>query len=125
LLLGGNYVFYVRALGIGGKVISTVRHINFTRSDTDIQKPVATINSPANGATVTGTVPITASATDNVKVTSMKLYIGTKLVASSTTGSVSYNWSTLKLRTGTYYTIKAKAYDAKGNVGETSITVRK
>jgi hypothetical protein len=124
LLIGGNYVFYVRALDADGKVISTVAHLNFTRSDTDVQKPIAKISSPTLTTPIIGIVPISASATDNLKVTSMKLYIGTKLVASSSSGTLNYNWSTAKIRTGSY-TLKVNAYDAKGNVGETSITVRK
>jgi len=40
----------------------------------DTTPPTTSITSPANGATVSGTVTVTASGTDNVGVTKLELY---------------------------------------------------
>lgn len=47
----------------------------------DITLPTVTITSPANGATVTGTVNIAVSASDNVGVTSVSVSINSVLLA--------------------------------------------
>lgn len=89
---------------------------------TDTTAPVAKISSPAAGAKVSGTVSISASATDNVGVTKMMLYIDGKLVRSVTTASLAYSWSTRKIATG-LHTLLIEAYDSAGNKGTTSIQV--
>ncbi len=90
----------------------------------DTIAPTASITSPANGATVSGTVTVRASASDNVGVTGMTLFINGKQVATSTSGSLSYSWNTRKLAAGSY-TLKVEARDAAGNVGSHSISVRR
>lgn len=128
LVPNSNYVFYVRALDASGLPISTVSHVNFFKDSSviaDVEKPTVTINSPVDGANLgSGVFPITAIANDNIAVTNMKLYIDGKQVATSATGSISYNWNTKKVAIDSH-TIKAEAYDAVGNKGETSITVNR
>ncbi|MFH0929640.1 MAG: Ig-like domain-containing protein [Candidatus Moraniibacteriota bacterium] len=130
LQTNSQYVFYVRALGVDGNPISTTKHVNFQRDSStapvaeDTIAPIANILNPADGATVSGIVSVKATATDNVDVVLFELSIDGKKVASATTGTLSYNWNTKKASRGTH-TIVAKAYDAAGNVGTTSITVTK
>jgi Big-like domain-containing protein len=95
-----------------------------TPSTTDTTPPTTSISSPANGATVSGTVAVNASASDNVGVTQMQLFIDGTLVASNTSAtSLSFSWSTLSVADGSH-TIVSKAFDAAGNVGTSStITV--
>ncbi len=121
-----NYVFYVRVLDVNGTPVSTASHVNFKRDNTvpDLTAPVATINTPANGATVSGTVAISASATDDVGITLFELYIDGSKKATSTTGSLNYSWNTKRVTTGTH-TIMAKAYDASGKTGTATISVIK
>ncbi len=92
----------------------------------DCTAPSATITNPVNGATVSGSsVTIQASATDNVKVTKVELYIDGGLKTSTTRSSaISYKWSLGKIAAGAH-TITVKAYDAAGNMGQKSITVYK
>ncbi len=91
---------------------------------TDTVAPVATISSPKNGATVTKTVQIRAAGTDNVAVTKMELFLDGVLKNTTTTGSISYKWSTSSASRGTH-TITAKVYDKVGNIGQASITVNR
>lgn len=127
LKANSNYVFYVRALDVNGVPISSVSHVNFFKDglvNPDNEIPVVTITAPANDANISGTVLITASASDNVGVTSMKLYIDGKQTAASSTGSLNYSWNTKRVAIGSH-TINVKAYDAVGNMGEATIMVNR
>ncbi len=88
----------------------------------DTTAPVAKISSPAAGATVSGTVSVSASASDNVGVTKMLLYIDGKLLSSVTKTSLVYSWSTKKVSVGPHV-ILIEAYDAAGNKGVVTATV--
>ncbi|WP_246167615.1 S8 family serine peptidase [Propionivibrio limicola] len=98
----------------------TVTVANATAADS--QAPVATISNPVDGSTVAGVVAVKATGTDNVAVTSVRLLIDGKQVASTTGTSVSYNWNTKKVKAGTH-TIVAEAADAAGNKTTKSIQV--
>jgi hypothetical protein len=88
----------------------------------DTTPPTTSVTAPANGATVSGTVTVTATASDNVGVTQMQLLIDGTVVASNTNStSLSFSWVTSNFTNGTH-TIVSKASDAAGNVG-TSATV--
>ena len=94
--------------------------IALTASTADTTAPVTSITTPANGATVSGTVGIGASASDNVGVTKLEIYIDGALKASNTSAtSLSYSWNTTTVANGSH-TITSKAYDAAGNVGSSS-----
>jgi hypothetical protein len=96
---------------------------SLTGTGTDITAPTTQITAPTNGATVSGTVTVTATASDNVGVTSIQIYIDGAQVASGTTPPLNYSWNTANASNGTH-TIYSKASDAAGNVGtSTTITV--
>ena len=92
----------------------------------DTVAPVAAVTSPANGATVSSTSQtIRFSATDNVAVTKVALYIDSKLVSSVNASSATYTWNTSRVTRGSH-TLQAYGYDAAGNVGTSPIiTVRR
>lgn len=79
--------------------------------------PVVALTAPSNNDVVSGTVIINATATDNVGVTKVEFYVSGVLVNTETTAPYSYNWDTTAFANGAY-TIKAKSYDADGNVGQ-------
>ncbi|MBJ6727573.1 DUF4082 domain-containing protein [Geomesophilobacter sediminis] len=81
--------------------------------------PTVSITAPANGATATGTMSVTANATDNIGVTKVEFYVNGTLAATDTATPYLYSWNTSNLAAGTY-TLTAKAYDAAGNVGTSS-----
>jgi parallel beta-helix repeat protein len=91
----------------------------------DTTPPVVTVIGPGNGSTVTGTVVISATATDNVGVTEMTILVDGTAKAKSSTGSISYNWKTAGLRAGSH-SIRISAGDAAQNtgVGNISVTVK-
>jgi len=83
-----------------------------TASDTT--KPSVTITKPADTATVSGTVSITATATDDTAVSKVEFYVQNQLKATDTTAPFEYSWDADSLANGTY-TLSAKAYDPTGN----------
>jgi uncharacterized membrane protein len=95
-----------------------------TPAATDTTPPTTSISAPASGATVSGTVAINATASDNVGVTQMQILIDGSVVASNTNATaLSFNWNTTTVANGSH-TILSKAFDAAGNVGtSSSVTV--
>lgn len=87
----------------------------------DITPPVTSITAPLNGATVSGTTTVTASASDNVGVTKVEFYLDGALKSTDTTSPYSWSWNTTTATNGSH-ALTSKAYDAALNVG-TSTTV--
>jgi hypothetical protein len=90
----------------------------------DTTPPQAAISAPTDGTKITGkgNIDVRASATDNVGVTSMALYINGRLVATSSSGSLAYKWNINQVQTGTH-TLMVEAMDAAGNKASHSIRV--
>jgi hypothetical protein len=85
----------------------------------ELTSPTVTITSPANNTTVSGTVSVAATATDNVGVTKVEFYVNGALQATGTATPYLFSWNTSSLAAGTY-TLTAMAYDEAGNVGQSS-----
>ncbi|WP_345794073.1 S8 family serine peptidase [Thauera sp. JM12B12] len=100
----------------------TVANSSAKTTAADTVAPVAAITNPVGGGRVNGTVSVNGSASDDVRVTQMRLYIDAKLVSTVTGNSLSYRWNTKKVAAGTH-TITLDAFDAAGNRGTRSITV--
>ena len=86
--------------------------------------PIVKITSPVSGSTVHRhhTTVISATATDNIGVTKLEYYVNNSLKC--TYSSVkSCSWPVPK-QSNVTYNILVKAYDAAGNVGSSTITVR-
>jgi hypothetical protein len=89
----------------------------------DTQAPTVSITAPLNGATVSGTVSVTATASDNVGVTKVEFYLDGVLQSTDTTSPYSWSWDTTSA-TNASHTLTAKAYDAALNVGtSTAVSV--
>ena len=78
------------------------------------------LTGPANGATVSGTVTLSATASDNVGVAGVQFLVdGTALGAEDTTPDTNSNlysvsWDTTTATNGSH-TLTARARDAAGN----------
>src|SRR5206468_7946989 len=86
----------------------------------DTAPPATSITSPANGATVSGTTAVTASASDNVGVTKVEFYLDGALQATDTTSPYSWSWNTTTA-TNAAHTLTSTAYDAAGNSGTSAV----
>ncbi|HLL53506.1 MAG TPA: Ig-like domain-containing protein, partial [Myxococcaceae bacterium] len=92
---------------------------------TDTTPPTTSITAPAAGATVTGSVTLSASASDNVGVSKVEFYVGSSLVGTATAAPYSVSWNSGSVANGSY-AITSKAFDAAGNTGTSaavSVTV--
>ncbi|MEA2330360.1 MAG: hypothetical protein QOH58_498 [Thermoleophilaceae bacterium] len=77
--------------------------------------PTVGVTAPAGGATVLGSVDVTASASDNVGVTSVQFRLdGQNLGPADTTSPYSTTWQTTEVANGPHE-LRAVARDAAGN----------
>jgi hypothetical protein len=93
----------------------------------DTTLPTVRFVSPGNGVTVSGTVNVASSATDNAGVAGLTnvLYLnGIRVASSSGSGALSYNWNTRKAKIGSH-TLRVDTTDAAGNKASTSIVVNR
>jgi N,N-dimethylformamidase beta subunit-like, C-terminal/Concanavalin A-like lectin/glucanases superfamily/Galactose oxidase-like, Early set domain/Bacterial Ig domain/Glyoxal oxidase N-terminus len=89
--------------------------VTVTVSNADATLPTVSLTAPANGATVSGTVTITATASDNVGVVGVQFLLdGNSLGAEDMTAPYSVSWNTAGLPNGTH-TLASRARDAAGN----------
>ena len=82
---------------------------------TDTTAPTAT----ASESGTTGTITLSATASDNVGVTKVEFYIDGALVGTDTTSPYSITYNSALLTNGSHGLV-AKAYDAAGNVGSST-----
>ena len=87
----------------------------------DTQVPTAQITSPANNGSVTGLVNVTATASDNVGVTAVDLFVNGVFESADHTAPYSLPLDTLALSDQEPQQLMVRAYDANGNVGTSSI----
>jgi hypothetical protein len=107
----GAHTLTVKAYDTAGNVSPTA-----SRSvSVDNSAPSVAITSPANGASVSMTVTVQASASDNTSVTQVVFYDGASVIGTDTTAPYSVSWGTLLLPKG-QHTLTARAYDPVGNV---------
>jgi hypothetical protein len=81
----------------------------------DVVPPVVSMTAPSDGATVAGTVAVSADASDNVGVVSVQfLRDGTDFGAADTSAPYGVEWDTTTAAEG-LLTLAARAVDAAGN----------
>jgi hypothetical protein len=100
----------------GGGSYSLTATITYNTADTTA--PSVSISNLVNGATVSGTVTISFSASDANGISSRAIKIDGSTVSTST----SYSWNTAGVSNGAY-TIRCEATDPSGNIGYDQHTV--
>ena len=106
------------ASGTGNFIYEFIElHNDFAGADTTA--PSTSITAPANGATVSGTTNVTASATDNVGVTKVEFWLDGALTSTDTTSPYEWSWNTATASNGSH-SLVSKAYDAANNAGTSS-----
>ena len=89
----------------------------------DKTPPSVSITAPASGATVSGTIKVSANATDNVGVAGVRFRVdGLDLGGEDTAAPYSASWNTLTASNGSHK-LTATARDAAGNTATSAVTV--
>jgi hypothetical protein len=109
---------------VGGRKFSLTPELSIAErgGKADRILPTISITSPANSATVTGTINILVTATDNVGVKSVSLSVDGASVSSSTTSPFTITWNSGTVPNGTH-TLALTASDATGNKATATIQV--
>src|SRR2546430_14889919 len=114
LLEGRIYYFAVTAydLSLGESGVSN----EVSKALADVTPPTVSLTAPVTGVTASGTVMVSASATDNVGVVGVQFKLdGVNLGAEDTTNAYSISWNSTLVANGTH-TFAAVARDAVGNL---------
>lgn len=85
----------------------------------DTTPPSAALAAPLAGSTVSGLVPVTVNASDNVGVARVELLVNGTVVATDNSAPFSFSWDSTGVANGKA-SLSAIAYDAAGNAGSAS-----
>jgi hypothetical protein len=99
----------------GNSTTSAARTVTVNNGGGDTQAPTVSLTAPASGATVSGSVSVTASASDNVGVVGVQFKVdGVNFGTEDTFAPYSRTWDSLTVGNGTH-SLTAVARDAAGN----------
>jgi len=108
----GVHVLVAAARDAAGNVSQST--VSFTVAN-DTTPPSVSVTSPADGATLSGSVALTASASDNVGVAGVQFTVdGVNVGAETTTAPYTVTWNSASVANGVHV-IAALARDAAGN----------
>jgi hypothetical protein len=107
----GSHTLKAKAFDSVGNASMAVAPVTI---DNDLIPPTVIVTGPSSGAVVSGTVTLSADATDNRAVDRVLFYVGTRYITYDSRAPYSVNFNSLNLPNGTY-SVTAKAYDTTGN----------
>ena len=107
--------------GIAEPLVNALHAVQGATGD---RLPTVSITSPANGATVTGPLAITANATDDHGITKVDFSVNGAPIGTDTNGTDGWSasWDASTVDQGTY-SIAAKATDTAGQTATNRVTV--
>src|SRR5438552_3072215 len=115
LTAGTLYHYRVMSRDAAGNLAATSDLTVTTPSTGDVTPPLVGLTTPASGATVSGTVPISANASDNTGVVGVQVMLdGVPLAAEVTAVPYAVSWNTTTATSGSH-TLTAVARDGAGN----------
>ena len=109
----GYDIYYGAGRVDSAKAVAAAQSIIKTSLDT--HAPTILITSPV-GSTVSGSIPVDVSYSDNIGVTRVELYVNGQKFATDDNAPFAFAWDTSTVMDGPY-TLVAYAYDAAGNAG--------
>jgi N,N-dimethylformamidase beta subunit-like protein/concanavalin A-like lectin/glucanase superfamily protein/galactose oxidase-like protein/Big-like domain-containing protein/Kelch motif protein len=112
----GNHTLTARARDAAGNATTSSGVTVTVTNSPDVTPPSVSITAPVAGATINGTVTVTATASDNVAVAGVQFLLdGTPLNPEDLTAPYSTTWDTT-LRADGSHVLTARARDGAGNV---------
>jgi hypothetical protein len=121
----GNGVHVVKATAYDAAGNGSTAQASVTVGDSggaDTTPPSVSLTSPADGATVSGTIGLQVVADDNAGVVSVTFSANGQVVGTDTTAPYGITWNTSALPDGSV-TLTATAVDAAGNSAADTVTV--
>ena len=119
----GPQTITVQAFDLSGNASGYVSFTVTVASDPDVNPPSVSLQSPLQGAVVSGVISIDAVAADDVAVQKVQFWAGNAYLSYDISAPYAKSWDTTSVADGAY-TLRARAYDTSGNnSGLTSITV--
>ena len=113
----GQYSLQSKAYDASGNMgTSPLITVDVENNDPDTIAPAVSITSPLDQDTVSGTLDVVVSASDNFGVSRVDMYRNNVLVGTKTSAPFTFSWDTTQEENG-QYSLQSKAYDASGNVG--------
>jgi hypothetical protein len=126
LLNGASYTFYARCQDSATNANPNDFTISFAVANPpppDLVPPTVSMTAPANGATVSGNVTVSANASDNVAVQGVQFLLdGTPIGAEDTTAPYSISWNSTSVAGGSYQ-LSARARDTVNQTTSLPVTV--
>lgn len=106
------------------EVVGSEDNVSFTTSVPDITNPEVNITAPSDGASVSGTINLTATGTDNIAVSGVQFKVDSQNVgAQDTTAPYSVSWNSTTASNGAHV-ITAVVTDSSQNTAvSTPVTV--
>jgi YVTN family beta-propeller protein len=119
-----NGVHTVKAVASDAAGNTTTSTVNVSVANPDTAAPSVSLTGPVNGATVSGTVSLSATASDNVGVTAVQFFVdnSTTALGTDSTSPYSASWNSTTVNNGAH-TLRAVARDAAGNTTTSTIAV--
>lgn len=120
----GSAGLLAKTFDAAGNVASSAT-VNVTVANTvDLSPPAITISNPTNGIKIGNSIAIAASASDNVAVATLSIYVDGALKSQSNSTTLSYTWNSRKAAAGAHV-ISAIAKDTSGNSTQSTVQVYK
>jgi len=128
--LNGRYTLTARAYDLAGRAGEDTRQVGVANL-VDASAPQVSIISPADGATVSGVVAVTAYLTDDVGLINARFYVdgvywgfeGWPTESAPKHATFSIDWDTTKLPTNKSYRLAVQAYDTTFKEGLATVDV--
>jgi len=118
-LVGTWSEYYVQAIDTDGSLSAPSTRVGFpapSSASSDSSPPTVSASAPLTGASVSGSLGVNASASDDVAVTRLELYVDGVLKATKTVQPYAFSLDTTTLSEGSHW-LFVRAYDAAGNYG--------
>jgi YVTN family beta-propeller protein/VCBS repeat-containing protein len=116
----GTYTLTAQARDTAGNTGTSTVTVAVVTPDT--VAPTLSLTAPANGATLSGTVTLSATATDNVGVREVQFIVDGAPILTDSSSPYSAVWNTHLVSNGTH-TLTARAHDAAGNMTYSTVTI--
>lgn len=116
----GPHTLTARAFDFSGNSSSVT--ISVIVSNADNTPPTVSLTAPANNATVSGQVTVSANASDNIGVASLAFVLDGKIVTTLSAAPYTTNLDSTQIANGAH-TLSAVAADFKGNIASDTIHI--